>query len=76
MRNLLYLVVLLFVTGCSFSSSQPRILDEAQELMESNPVAALSKLNSVDVSEFQDSATVARWAFMKACSHLLQAVYP
>lgn len=64
MRSLLYIVVLLFVTGCSFSNSKPRILDEAQELMESNPSEALSKLNSIDVSEFKDSATVARWALL------------
>lgn len=41
-----------------------RALDEAEEMMQSNPSAALSKLNEVDVSEFQDSATMARWALL------------
>lgn len=64
MRSLLYIVILMVITGCSFSSSQPRVLDEAQSLMHSDPSAALSKLNGVDVSEFQDSATMARWALL------------
>lgn len=32
--------------------------------MQSDPSAALSKLNDVDVSEFHDSATMARWALL------------
>lgn len=64
MRGLLYIVVLLVVTGCCYSSTQSRALDEAQSLMHSDPTAALSKLNGVDVSEFEDSATVARWALL------------
>ena len=32
--------------------------------MQSNPSLALNKLNSVDVSEFRDSATMARWALL------------
>ncbi len=64
MRSLLYIAVLFVITACSYSSSQPRILDEAQDMMQSDPSAALSKLNSVDVSEFQDSATMARWALL------------
>lgn len=64
MRSLLYIVILMVITGCSFSSSQPIVLDEAQSLMHSDPSAALSKLNGVDVSEFQDSATMARWALL------------
>lgn len=64
MRNLLYIVILLIVSGCALSSTQPKVLDEAQRLMHSDPSAALSKLNGVDVSEFQDSATMARWALL------------
>ncbi len=64
MRSLLYIAVLFVITACSYSSSQPRILDEAQDMMQNDPSAALSKLNSVDVSEFQDSATMARWALL------------
>lgn len=64
MRTLLYIVVLLIITGCSISSTQPKVLDEAQRLMQSDPSAALSKLNGIDVSDFQDSATMARWALL------------
>lgn len=64
MRILLYTVILLVVAGCSYSGSQPRALDEAQRLMQSDPSAALSRLNDVDVSEFKDSATMARWALL------------
>ena len=64
MRSLLYLFLILIVTGCSISNSQPKVLDEAQHLMQRDPSAALSKLNSIDVSEFQDSATMARWALL------------
>ncbi len=64
MRNLLYLVLLVVFTGCGYSHSRLRALDEAQRLMQSDPSAALSKLNKIDVSEFQDSATMARWALL------------
>lgn len=64
MRNLLFIIILLVVTGCSFSGSNPKALDEAQRLMQSDPSAALSKLNEVDVSEFDDSAIMARWALL------------
>ena len=64
MRSLLYIVILLIVSGCAFSSTQPKVLDEAQRLLQSDPTAAWSKLNSVDVSEFRDSATIARWALL------------
>lgn len=64
MRNLLYVIILLAVAGCSYSGSQPKVLDEAQSLMLSDPSAALSRLNGVDVSEFRDSATMARWALL------------
>ena len=64
MRGLIYVIILLVLVGCSYSSSQPRALDEAQRLMVSDPTAALSKLNSLDVSELQDSATIARWALL------------
>ena len=64
MRGLLYLIILLALAGCAYSSSQSRTLDEAQRLMDSDPSAAWSKLNSMDVSELQDSAIVARWALL------------
>lgn len=64
MRGLLYIVLLLSLIGCSYSSSQLKVLDEAQRLMNTDPTAALSKLNKLDISEFKDSATVARWALL------------
>ena len=64
MRGLFYIVILLILAGCGYSSSQPRVLDEAQSLMDSDPTAALSKLNSLDISELKDSATIARWALL------------
>lgn len=64
MRSLLYIVILFVITGCSYSSSHLRELDSAQRLMESDPGAALSTLNGIDVSEFNDSATMARWALL------------
>lgn len=65
MRCLLYIVLLLTISACGYSSTQPPMaLDEAQRIMHSNPSAALSKLNEVDVSEFKDSATMARWALL------------
>lgn len=64
MRSLLYIIILLVITGCSVSGLEPKALDEAQRLMQTDPSAALSKLNEVDVSEFRDSATMARWALL------------
>lgn len=64
MRTLLYVILLLVATGCGLSSRHPKVLTEAQQLMLSDPSAALSKLNGVDVSEFEDSATMAKWALL------------
>ncbi|MDE6164648.1 MAG: hypothetical protein K2F62_03495 [Muribaculaceae bacterium] len=64
MRIMLYIAILLTVAGCSYSTSMPVALDEAQHLMQSDPNTALSRLNGMDVSEFQDSATMARWALL------------
>lgn len=64
MRCLLYIAVLMVVAGCGYSNSRHQMLDEAQRLMQSNPSEALSTLNAVDVSEFSDSATMARWALL------------
>lgn len=64
MRSLIYIVILVVITGCRYSDNRSRVLDEAQSLMQSDPSAALVKLNGVDVSEFQDSAIMARWALL------------
>lgn len=64
MRALLYTIILLVITGCSYSSAQQKALDEAQLLMDDDPAAALSKLDDIDISEIRDSATMARWALL------------
>ncbi len=64
MRTLLYIFFLSIVTACASSTPHPHALDEAQNMMYSDPAAALSKLNGLDVSEFEDSATIARWALL------------
>lgn len=64
MRSILYIIILLVVTGCGVSGSHYRELDEAQALMDNDPAAALAKLDDVDILEFQDSATMARWALL------------
>lgn len=65
MKSLLYIVLLLIVTGCSYSSS-PIVngLDEAQLMLKNDPAKALEKLNQYDMSEIQDSALMARWALL------------
>lgn len=64
MRSLVYMVILLLATACGFSRSYPPVLDEAESLMVSDPASALSTLNGVDISEFDDSAVMARWALL------------
>ena len=64
MRILLYIIILLVASGCGVSSAHYKVLDDAQRLMPEDPAAALSKLNDVDISELQDSATMARWALL------------
>lgn len=64
MRGLPFLLILIIIAGCSVASRHPRVLDEAQELMQRDPASALSKLNALDISEFRDSATMARWALL------------
>ncbi|MCH5347234.1 MAG: hypothetical protein J1E63_09000 [Muribaculaceae bacterium] len=54
----------MILAGCHYSTPQHEVLEEAQCLLHEDPTAAWSKLNSVDVSEFQDSATMARWALL------------
>lgn len=64
MRSLLYIIVLLVAAGCSVSGGRQKALDDAQRLLPSDPSAALSLLNGVDVAALDDSATVARWALL------------
>lgn len=64
MRVLLYILILIVAVGCGRSAAPSALLDEAQSLMPTDPLSALSKLNSVDVSELRDSSTLARWALL------------
>ena len=64
MRNLLYFLFALLVAGCTCSASPDGELDEAQRLMEEHPEMAFERLNAMDVSAFNDSATLAHWALL------------
>ena len=64
MRSLLYIVFIFVITGCSYGGSKTSRLDEARRLMQSDPAAALSTLNDIDISQFQDSAVMAEWALL------------
>lgn len=64
MRRLLYIIFLFVITGCSFSNTHPKVLDEAERIMQKDPEAAFSKLNGIDISELKDSAMMARWALL------------
>lgn len=65
MRNLLYIVVLFVVAGCSAGGSQDDSgLDRAAALIQTDPAAALERLNRYDVAGFSDSAVMARWALL------------
>lgn len=65
MRHLLYIACLLIVTGCSCAGSPySRSLDEAEALIQSDPTAAMDRLNGFDIAQFDDSATMARWALL------------
>ena len=63
MRRLLYLLLVVVATACSYSGAYPgHGFDEAEALLHSDPAAALEKLNAYDLTRFDDSAAMARWA--------------
>lgn len=65
MRNLFYVVILMVFTACSFSGTRHVTgLEEADRLITVDPAMALKCLNSYDIAEFGDSATMARWAML------------
>ncbi len=65
MKNLLYIVFFLIITGCSYSRDfSVNNLDRAEQMLHTDPTAALSLLNALDISEFHDSSTIARWALL------------
>lgn len=65
MRSLLYAVILLVAAGCGYSNSSIlQELDATSRLMQTDPSAAMERLNEYDVSSFTDSATMAKWALL------------
>lgn len=65
MRILLYIAVLILAAGCSCGGGRAcPALDEASALMQTDPGAALDRLNSLDVSMLEDSSDMARWALL------------
>lgn len=65
MRGLLYILVFLVVAVCSCTGAHPgRGFDEEENLILTNPSVALERLNAYDVSLFEDSADLARWALL------------
>lgn len=64
MRGLLLFLLILLAGACAGGNTRNGELDEAQALLDDTPEKAFEKLNALDVSEFHDSATVARWALL------------
>jgi len=66
MRALVYIIIIVIVaTGCSCTGiNYTHKLDEAQDLLNHNPVEAFNRLSAYDIGEFPDSATMARWALL------------
>ena len=65
MRSLFYIIIGLVLVGCSCSgTSDVRDLDNAERLLLEDPAAAMAKLNEYDVSCFNDSSIMARWALL------------
>lgn len=65
MRLLPVILIIMFAaTGCMSPTVWHKQLDEAQRLIYSDPEAAFKKLDSIDVSQLNDSADMARWALL------------
>ncbi|MBD5356002.1 MAG: hypothetical protein HDR88_03215 [Bacteroides sp.] len=65
MRALIYIILIIIVAGCNYVSSQyERELNDAESLLKIDPLKAFEQLNKYDVTEFSDSATMARWALL------------
>lgn len=65
MKCLLYVILLFIIASCSSATSHMSAeLDHACSMMRTDPSAALEKLNRYDVSQFDDSAVMARWALL------------
>lgn len=66
MRFLLYVIVLMVAASCGYSAQDvpERGLDEAERMLQSDPGAAMERLNGFDVAECRDSGLLARWALL------------
>ncbi len=65
MKCLLYVILLFVIASCSSATSHMSAeLDHACSMMRTDPSAALERLNRYDVSQFDDSAVMARWALL------------
>lgn len=64
MRCLFYIVLYLLCAGCAYSVENTAALDEVEAMMDCEPATALERLNALDVSQFGDSASVARFALL------------
>lgn len=52
-------------TGCGYAGSSPgKELDEARQMITTQPQGALELLNACDVAAMEDSADIARWALL------------
>lgn len=64
MRTLVYIILLFVITACSAGNSFRRELDCAEDELTRCPVRALERLTVMDVSQMDDSASMARWALL------------
>lgn len=65
MKSLFYIAAFFVLTCCTLSCTHSaERFDEVERLLLSDPQAAFERLNAYDVSEFEDSATLARWALL------------
>lgn len=75
MKGLVYMILALVLAGCAGAGSQIRALDEAQQMLALSPEEAYERLNAMDVSEFKDSATMARWAVLYGKAMVANSLY-
>lgn len=64
MRVLFYMIILMVASACSVGNSYRNELDRAQEELMNAPERALERLTVMDVSEIDDSASMAKWALL------------
>jgi len=64
MRSLVYIVIIFVTAACSSSGKFVRTFDEAELLLKKDPAEAFERLNAIDVSALEDSASMARWALL------------